>query len=87
MKWHASHQFPALRLVVHGREKYKVIRTVRDAAVTLISDWPSDDGEEYVTAVRACLDALYDIVPPEAVREALIRAADEEHILYISVAG
>jgi hypothetical protein len=87
MEWHTSRQFSALRLVVHGGEKYRVIRTVRDAAVTLISDWPSDDGEEYVTAVRACLDALYDIVPPEAVREALIRAANEERILHISVVG
>ncbi|EJK86814.1 DUF982 domain-containing protein [Agrobacterium sp. SHOUNA12C] len=85
MKWHTSHQFPALRLVVRGREKYRVIKSVRDAAVTLISDWPSDDGEEYVVAVRTCLDALHDVVPPEAVREALIRAANEERISHISV--
>jgi len=51
----------------------------------LISDWPTDDGEEYVVAIRACLDALHDVIPPEAVREALIRAAAEERILYISV--
>ncbi|MBB3384297.1 MULTISPECIES: DUF982 domain-containing protein [unclassified Rhizobium] len=87
MKWHASHQFPALRLVVRSGEKYRVIKTVRDAAVTLISDWPSDDGEEYVMAIRACLDALNDVIPPEAAREALIRAAAEERILYISVIG
>ncbi|MFT4183336.1 MAG: DUF982 domain-containing protein [Rhizobium sp.] len=85
MKWHTSHQFPALRLVVHGRKKYKLIRSVRDAAMTLISDWPSDDGEEYVVAVRTCLDALHNVVPPEAVREALIRAADEERISHISI--
>jgi len=53
----------------------------------LISDWPSDDGEEYVMAIRACLDALNDVIPPEAAREALIRAAAEERILYISVIG
>lgn len=85
MKWHTSHQFPTLRLVVRGREKYRTIKTVRDAAVTLIQDWPSDDGEEYVTAVRACLDALHDQIPPEAVRAALIRAADEERISHISL--
>lgn len=85
MKWHTSHQFPAVRLIVRGREKYKVIRTVRDAAETLINYWPSDDGEEYVIAVRLCLRALHDEVPPEAVREALIRAADEERISHISV--
>ncbi|WP_047462153.1 DUF982 domain-containing protein [Rhizobium rhizogenes] len=87
MKRHTSHQFSTLRLVVRGGEKCRVIRTVRDAAVTLISDWPSDDGEEYFAAVMACLDALYDVIPPDAVRDALIRAADEEHILYISVVG
>ncbi len=85
MKWHTSYQFPALRLVVRSGEKYRVIKTVRDAAVTLISDWPSDDGEEYVMAIRACLDALNDVIPLEAAREALIRAAAEERILYISV--
>ena len=87
MKLHTSQQFSTLRLVVRGAEKYRVIRTVKDAAVALISDWPSDDGEEYMAAVRACLDALHDVIPPEAVRDALIRAADEEHILYISVVG
>lgn len=87
MKWHTSHQFPTLRLVVRSGEKCRVIKTVRDAAVTLISDWPTDDGEDYVVAIRACLDALHDVIPPEAVREALIRAAAEERILYISVIG
>lgn len=87
MKWYTSDQFPALRLVVRAGEKCKVIKTVRDAAVTLILDWPSDDGEEYIVAIRACLDALHDVIPPEAVREALIRAAAEERILYISVIG
>ncbi|MBB3612579.1 DUF982 domain-containing protein [Rhizobium sp. BK602] len=85
MKWHTSHQFPALRLVVRGRKKYRLIRSVRDAAMMLISDWPTDDGEEYVVAVRTCLDALHNVVPPEAVREALIRAADEERISHISI--
>ncbi|GES40768.1 uncharacterized protein DUF982 [Rhizobium sp. ERR 922] len=87
MKWHISHQFPALWLVVRSGERYRVIKTVRDAAVTLISDWPSDDGEEYVMAIKACLDALNDVIPPEVAREALIRAAAEERILYISVIG
>jgi hypothetical protein len=80
MNRHISHQFPALRLVMNGREKYRIVRTVIDAAETLISAWPSDDGEEYMVAVRACLDALYDIVPAQEVRAALIRAANEERI-------
>jgi len=85
MNRHTSHHFPALRLVLNGRQKYKVVRTVRDAAETLISDWPSHDGEQYIIAVRVCLDAYYDVVPASEVREALIRAANEEHIPHISV--
>jgi hypothetical protein len=85
MKRHSFHQFPALRLVMRGREKYRLIRTVRDAAEALISDWPSDDGEEYVKAVRACLDAFEGDIPPEAVRDALIKAANEEQISHISI--
>jgi hypothetical protein len=85
MKWHTSHQFPALRLVMNGREKYRVVRTVRDAAETLISDWPSQDGEQYMIAVRACLDAFHDVVPADVVRAALVRAANEEQISHISL--
>ena len=78
MNRHKSYRFPALRLVVNGHDR--VIRTVADAAETLIYAWPSDDGEEYVEAVRICLDALYDVVPAQDVRAALIRAAKEENI-------
>jgi hypothetical protein len=78
MNRHKSYRFPALRLVVNGQDR--VIRTVADAAETLIYAWPSDDGEEYVEAVRICLDALYDVVPAQDVRAVLIRAANEENI-------
>jgi hypothetical protein len=85
MKAHAYDQFPALTLVMSGREKYRVVRTIGDAAEMLVSQWPTDDGEEYIMAVRTCLDALHDVVPAEAVRAALIRAADEVRISHISV--
>ena len=78
MNRHKSYRFPDLRLVVNGQDR--VIRTVADAAETLIYAWPSDDGEEYVEAVRICLDALYDVVPAQDVRAVLIRAANEENI-------
>lgn len=85
MKWHTSQHFPALRLVMNGRQKYKVIRSVRDAAETLITAWPTQDGEEYLRAVRTCLDAYNDVVPATEVRAALIRAANEEQIAHISL--
>jgi hypothetical protein len=78
-------QFPPLALVMSGREKYRVVRTVREAAETLLSQWPIDDGEEYISALLACLDAHKRAVPPRTVRDALIRAANEVRISHISV--
>ncbi|WP_132961013.1 DUF982 domain-containing protein [Rhizobium sp. BK251] len=85
MLGYTSHQFPALTLVGRGKQKYRVITTVIEAAETLMTDWPDDDGEEYVAAVYACLRCLYDEIPPDSVRTALMRAADEVRISYISV--
>ncbi len=85
MKWHPSHQFPALRLMMNDRKKYRVVRSVRDAAEALISDWPSDDGEEYWSAVMICLHAHHNVIPAEEVRAALIRAANEERIAHLSL--
>jgi hypothetical protein len=85
MNRHTSHHFPAVRLVVNGRQKYRVVKTVRDAAEALLSDWPCQDGEQYMIAVQACLDAFYDVVPAQVVRDALIRAANEDQIPHISL--
>jgi hypothetical protein len=63
----------------------KPVRTLRDAAEMLITRWPNDDGEEYVIAVKACLDAINGLIPPVAAREALIRAAQEAGIRCLSV--
>jgi hypothetical protein len=85
MKRHTTRDFSPLRLVVNGGEI--VLRTISDAAETLLTAWPADDGEEYMVAVRTCLDALYDIVPTVDVREALIRAAEEDDIPCFSFVG
>ncbi|MGO6814838.1 DUF982 domain-containing protein [Rhizobium leguminosarum] len=85
MNRYTSHQFPALRILMSGQNKYSVVRTLGDAATMLISEWPGDDGEEYVVAVRTCLDAIRGTTPPNAAREALMRAADEAGIRYLSV--
>ena len=58
MEWNTYERFPPLVLMLGGREKYRVLRTLRDAAEVLIADWPSEDGEEYVVAVKACVDAI-----------------------------
>jgi hypothetical protein len=82
---YAYEEFPTLALVLSGQEKYRVVRTVSDAAEILVSDWPTDDGEEYVIAIKACLDAFHKVVPAADVRAALIRAANAMKISHISV--
>jgi hypothetical protein len=85
MNRYTSHHFSALRLLLSGREKYSVVRTLGDAADVLISKWPGDDGEEYIVAVKTCLDAIHGAIHPNLAREALMRAADEAGIRYLSV--
>lgn len=77
--------FPALVLVMKGQEKYRVVRTVREAAEMLVSEWPTEDGEEYISALLACLEAHRNAVPPQTVRDALIRAANESNVAHLSV--
>jgi len=43
-------------------------------AEALLLDWPSDDREEYVIAVKTCLDAFYGDRPVSEARAALVRA-------------
>jgi len=80
MKWHRSDHFAPLMLVMGGREKYRLVGSLREVAEALIGDWPSDDGEEYMEAVKACLDAIHGKLSAQEAREALIRAADEAGI-------
>ncbi|QFY64070.1 DUF982 domain-containing protein (plasmid) [Rhizobium grahamii] len=68
-----------------GREKYRHIGSLRDVAETLIISWPSDDGEEYMTAIKACLEAIHGRVAAHEARAALIRAAEEAGIPVITV--
>jgi Ser/Thr protein kinase RdoA (MazF antagonist) len=82
---YAFDEFPALALVLSGQEKYTLVRTVSDAAEILVSEWPTDDGEEYVIAIKACLDAFHKVAPAADVRAALIRAANAMRISHISV--
>lgn len=67
------------------RRGHKVIRTLGDAAAALLRDWPSDDGEEYMGAVKACADAISGEIRPGEFRQRLIRAANEAGITVLSV--
>ncbi|MBB4193657.1 MULTISPECIES: DUF982 domain-containing protein [Rhizobium] len=85
MKWHTPGEFSPLMLVVDGPEKYKLVASLWDAAQLLTACWPLDDGEEYLTAVKACRDAIHGDLPAEDAREALISAAKEAGIPVITV--
>ncbi|AJC80173.1 hypothetical protein IE4803_CH02989 [Rhizobium etli bv. phaseoli str. IE4803] len=85
MGWNTSSAFTPVALALRGPATRKIVRTLGDAAHLLLKDWPSDDGEEYVAAVKACVDAITGEIAPERFRAALLRAADEAGITALIV--
>ncbi|MGO7658913.1 DUF982 domain-containing protein [Rhizobium ruizarguesonis] len=85
MCWNTSSAFTPVGLALRGTRTHKIVRTLGDAAQILIRDWPCDDGEEYMAAVKACVDAISGQIAPEQFREALLRAADEAGIAALTV--
>jgi hypothetical protein len=63
MDWRGSEDFVPLMLVLSGQEKHRLVRSLREIAEALIVAWPTDDGEEYMAAVKTCLDAIYGNIP------------------------
>ncbi|PDS34679.1 hypothetical protein CO665_29435 [Rhizobium anhuiense] len=86
MDWHRSDDFAPLMLVMSGQEKHRLVTSLREIAEALIVAWPTYDGEEYIAAVKTCLDAIQDKIPAQVARAALIRAAAEAGISVIDVA-
>lgn len=76
MNCHRDEEFPPLLLVIGGREKYRHIGSLRDVAEMPIIPWPSDDGEEYMAAITACLEVIRGRIAAKDARIALIRAAE-----------
>ncbi|MBB2749761.1 UNVERIFIED_ORG: ABC-type sugar transport system substrate-binding protein [Rhizobium aethiopicum] len=68
-----------------GQEKSRLVRSLGEVAKALVVAWPTDDGEEYMAAVKTCLDAIYGNIPAKAARDALIRAAEAAGIPVIAV--
>ncbi|TBB32446.1 DUF982 domain-containing protein [Rhizobium ruizarguesonis] len=85
MDWDATSAFIPVGLTLRSRPAHRIVRTLGDAAYLLLKDWPSDDGEEYVTAVKACVDAISGQIAPEQFRDAFLRAADEAGITALTV--
>jgi hypothetical protein len=85
MEWDTSAEFSPIILIFDDRNERVIVRTAQEAANVLMKDFPLDDGEEFLCAVRACLDAMAGKIEPEELRQAIIRAADEVGITAIAV--
>ena len=85
MDWNAASAIAPIGFVLRNRSTQRIVRTLGDAAYVLIKEWPIDDGEEYVTAVKACVDAISGKIEVEEFRHALLRAAREADIVTFSV--
>lgn len=84
MKFDMLRSFPTIILAFAEGKDRKVIRTAREAAQLLLKEWPTDDGEEFLTAVRTCLEVLTGKTEPENLHEAIVRAAYEAGIAAIT---
>ncbi|OWK25983.1 hypothetical protein AJ87_46945 [Rhizobium yanglingense] len=84
MKFDMLRSFPTIILAFAEGKDRKVIRTAREAAQLLLKEWPTDDGEEFFTAVRTCLEVLTGKTEPENLHEAIVRAAYEAGIAAIT---
>ncbi|NNH67251.1 DUF982 domain-containing protein [Rhizobium laguerreae] len=78
--WRRRNDFAPLVLVMSGEEKNRLVRSLGELAKALVVAWPTDDGKEYIAAVKACLDAIRGDIPAKTARAALIRAAEEAGI-------
>lgn len=85
MCWNTSSAFTPVGIILRGTATRRVVRTLGDAAHLLMKEWPSDDGEEYVAAVKACVDAITGKISPDQFREILLRAANEAGIAALTV--
>jgi hypothetical protein len=77
MKPGMHHKIPSITLVMENTVSPRHISTVQEALETLLDHWPVDDGEKYLTAVHVCLDAIHDRVDAEAIRDVMVKAAEE----------
>ncbi|MBX5135344.1 DUF982 domain-containing protein [Rhizobium lentis] len=87
MELDGSRRIEPIILVFAETGGRKIVRTARQAAEVLMQDWPIDDGEEFFTAVKTCLDVITGDAEPDRLRQAIIRAAAEAGIAAITVIG
>lgn len=77
MKLDTSTEFDQVILIFKDPGRRLIVRTVHEAANALLKDWPSDDGEEFLSAVKACVDVMIGKASSKELRSAILRAANE----------
>lgn len=86
MKLDTSSDFDQVILIFRDSGRRLIVRTVREAASALITtDWPSDDGEEFLSAVKTCLDVMTGKASSRELRSAILRAANEAGVAAVAV--
>ncbi|MFT4185412.1 MAG: DUF982 domain-containing protein [Rhizobium sp.] len=75
--------FAPVQITVQAGGGYLVVDTVEKAIDCLTQRWPGRKGEAFEEAVQACIDGINHRIPPQDVRQAFIKAANEAgiHIL------
>jgi hypothetical protein len=85
MKIDMSAEFDQVILIFEDPGRRLIVRTALEAANALITEWPSDDGEEFLTAVKACLDVMIGKASSDELRSAILRAASEAGVGAVAV--
>ena len=85
MEWDTPIEFDPVILLFHDPDRLLSIRTAIGAANALMREFPCDDGEEFLAAIKICLDVVNGNADPEELRAAIIRAAAEAGITTIAV--
>jgi hypothetical protein len=85
MKIDMSTEFDQVILIFEDPGRRLIVRTALEAANALIKEWPSDDGEEFLTAVKACLDVMTGKTSSRELRSAILRAANEAGVAAVAV--
>ncbi|MCV9945091.1 DUF982 domain-containing protein [Rhizobium sp. BT-175] len=84
MEWDTSIEFAPVILRFKDPDRVFCVRTAMGAANALIKEFPSDDGEEFLLAIKLCLDVVEGNADPEQLRVAIIRAANEAGVTAIA---
>ncbi|WP_416064396.1 DUF982 domain-containing protein [Rhizobium sp. ZK1] len=85
MEWDTPIEFDPVILMFHDPDRLLSVRTAIGAANALMKEFPSDDGGEFLAAIKVCLDVVQGNADPEKLRAAIIRAAAEAGITAIAV--